>query len=85
MHYHDGNGWNRQAGIIHPTYFKGPTNAERLNELVCSCRGNNICMNNCTCMENRLTCTEECMCAKGGRKCCHELTENDDEEEPMYF
>ena len=85
IHYPDANGWNRQAGILHPTYFEGPTAAEMLNELVCSCRGSKPCINNCTCMKNGLTCTEECMCAQGERECGNELTENDDDEEPMYF
>ena len=53
-------------------FFDGSVSAEVLRELVCSCRGCNICASKCVSGTNSLTCTEICPC-QSDDKCQNEL------------
>lgn len=60
---------NEKEGVFQPKYFDGLTAAEMLQDLVCSCRGVEPYLNNCTCKLNNLHCTDECLCASIDRDC----------------
>ena len=47
----EGNGWYKMD-VWKPKRFDGPTAAEMLVELLCSCRGRSPCASNCTCTKN---------------------------------
>ena len=51
-----------------PKLFDGPTAAEMLDDLMCSCRGRSPGESNCTCTKNGLVGTEESLC-KGTDQC----------------
>ena len=77
----EGNGWYRKDGILQPKFFEGPTSAEMMNDLVCSCRGSEPCTDNCTCANNNLPCTDECMCANNDRECGNAHPESDSDSD----
>ncbi|MEW8119932.1 MAG: hypothetical protein AB2792_22450, partial [Candidatus Thiodiazotropha sp.] len=83
-----GHGWKVEHDTIIPVLFDGPVSAEVLRELVCSCRGRNICANNCVCGTNSLPCTEICPC-QGDDKCQNEqnkiLVEDVEESEEVFI
>ena len=63
-----GHGWKVENDIFIPVLMDGPVSAEVLRELVCSCRGRNICASNCVCGTNGLLYTEICP-LQGDDKC----------------
>ena len=67
-----GHGWKVENDTIVPVLMDGPVSAEVLRELVCSCRGRNICASNCLCGTNSLLYTEICP-RQGDDKCQNEL------------
>lgn len=83
-----GHGWKVEQDTIIPVLFDDPVSAEVLRDLVCSCRGRNICVaNNCVCAINSLPCTEICPC-QGDDKCQNEqnkmLLEDIEEPEEVF-
>ena len=76
----EGCGWNKKNGVVQLKHFEWPTAAEMLEDLVRSCRGIEPCRNKCTCMQNTLYCTEECLCASTDRDCCNDLNQNIESE-----
>lgn len=82
------HGWKVEHDTIIPVLFDGPVNAEVLRERVCSCRGCNICANNCVYGTNSLPCTEMCPC-QGDDKCPNRLNkmlvEDVEESEEVFI
>ena len=83
-----GHEWKVEHDIIIPALFDGLVSAEVVRELVCSCRGRNICANNCVCGTNSLPCTEICPC-QGDEKCQNEqnkmMVEDIKESEEVFI
>ena len=67
-----GHGWKVENDTIIPVLMDGPVSAEVLRELVCSCRGRNICASSCLCGTNSLLYTEICP-RQSDDKCQNEL------------
>ena len=71
-----GHGWkvenNTILTVFFVFFFDGSVSAEVLRELVCSCRGCNICASKYVSGTNSLTCTEICPC-QSDDKCQNEL------------
>ena len=81
-----GHGWNKDpSGVgITPHYFDGPTTAELMEDLLCSCRvGVTTCNDYCACMINHLPCTELCPCHTEDScdNIYNSVNESDDEDE----
>lgn len=69
----DGHGWQRKGNDMKLRLFDGPSAAEMLVELLCSCHGWQPCSGNCSCARNAMTWTEECLC-KATEGCRNENT-----------
>jgi hypothetical protein len=77
----DGNGWKRHADCLVPVLFEGPTAAEVLQGLLCSCSERQNCSRDCGCQKSGLACCEACPC--GATESCgnvltHEIDTTED-------
>lgn len=68
------NGWIKAETKLVPKYFDGPMVSEVLEDLICFCKGRNLCGNNCSCHQLKLQCTVLCPCF-GSEECCNEHTQ----------
>ncbi len=68
----EGNGWHKaDGGKYVPTFFTGPTSADTLKLLFCTCRGKNLCTKACPCKSSGLSCCSTCSCS--GDETCHNI------------
>lgn len=70
-------GWTRAGDCLNPLYFEGPTAAELLKDMVCSCRGKTRCASGCACHQSGLSCTDICTCHADNEQCGNALTQRD--------
>ena len=78
-------GWYKEGSLLGPVLFEGPTAADVIGNMICSCKGRGKCANDCTCAANGLGCTELCPCCVDD---CHnplshkqDLTVDDNDDE----
>ena len=55
-----GHDWHMDNGDLIPTFFEGPTAAETLHGLMCSCHGRTPCRRGCQCVDNNIPSTSLC-------------------------
>ncbi len=72
-----GSGWKKEGHGLSPVYFEGEMVSERIDGLICDCKGRKKCATDCSCSDQGLPCTELCFC-QGLEICCNENTGGDD-------
>ena len=72
-------GWQKGKHDTEPVLFAGKMSSDFLQDLICSCKGRNLCSKACVCLEQNLGCTELCPC-QGTEICKNELTKQKVEE-----
>ena len=65
-------GWEMGVDGIEPIMYTGPTAAEKLDDLVCSCKGKRKCTD-CTCYRAGFLCIELCSC-EGDEQICENIS-----------
>ena len=55
-------GWEKSGNVLKPIFFEGQMSSDFLNDLICNCRGKNMCSKTCVCFEQNLGCTSVCIC-----------------------